>query len=227
MPMMPQNMQHGRVSNPHPPMRPQQRPKKEKPEGLGDDLIRQCRDFLSIEVPSSNIVFVDEFSRYIPLFNKEAYERSDPNAIDHLAREYNSRFSMQHPIQILSREIDPNGIYHQGTRKKYKLDRTVPAMFRRVSTLNNLGKKIPALINAFMNASSKDTGPGDPRKQQYAHAIAQAITMADKKEGKIDKQRAAFRKCADALIHNKNGNTATKPDEPSEDSSTGLIEWDN
>ena len=226
MPMISQNIQRGRVPNPHPSMRPHQRPKKEKPEGLGDDLIRQCRDFLSIEVPSSNIVFVDEFSKYIPLFNKEAYERTDPNDIDHLAREYNSRFSMQHPIQILRREIDPNGIYHQGTRKKHKLDHTIPPMFRRVSTLNNLGKKIPALINAFMNASSKDTGPGDPRKQQYAHAIAQAISMADKKEGKIDKQRADFRRSADALIHDRDVSTSPKQDTPSEDSETGLIEWD-
>ena len=222
MPMIPRNppMRPGKA----PMQRPQQRPKRQPPDGLGDDLIRQCREFLSIEVPSSNIVFVDEFARYMPLFNKQAYERTEPTVIDELAREYNRRFSMQHPIQILKREVDDQGIYHQGTRKRHKLDRTIPAMFRRVSTLNDLGKKIPALMNAFMNATSKDAGPGDPRKKQYAQAIAHAIAMADKRDGAIDKQRAQFKRGAQELMKGHSGGPT--PATPSDDSSTGIIEWD-
>ena len=199
-------------------------PRREKPPELDQDLIRQCREFLSIEVPASNIVFVEEFARYMPLFNKELAEHTEPGLLDDIARDYNSRFSMQHPIQILSREIDPQGVYSQKTRKRHKLDRTIPAMFRRVSTLNDLGKKIPSLMNAFFNATSKSSGPGDIRKGDYAQQIAEAIAMADDRTGKIKEQRAAFRQGEQALMKGQTGGKT--PEAPSEDSTTGIIEWE-
>ena len=199
-----------------------------RPRDIDDDLIKQCREFLAVEVPSSNIVFADEFNRFMPLFNKSLYESTDADEVDKLAREYNSIFSMQHPIQVLSRTPDPQGVLHPGTRKRYRIDRVIPAMFRRVSTLNDLGKKVPTLINAFFNATSTAVGPFDKRNVQYAHAIAEAIRTADKKEGKIDKQRSNFRKSAmDLVMRGRPGaKPAEKKEEPEEDSMTGLIDWD-
>ena len=180
-----------------------------RPPELDDDLIKQCREFLAVEVPSTNIVFADEFSSFMPLC------------------EYNSIFSMQHPIQILTRTPDPNGVYHPGSRKKYKIDRVIPAMFRRVSTLNDLGPKVPALMNAFMNATSRPANPYDDRKATYAKAIAQAIQTADNKEGKIEAQRKKFRQEAIGLVtKGKTPKKDVKQEEQVEESTTGLIDWE-
>ena len=65
-----------------------------RPPELDDDLIKQCREFLAVEVPSTNIVFADEFSRFMPLFNVSLNESTDPDTLDRLGREYNSIFSM-------------------------------------------------------------------------------------------------------------------------------------
>ena len=164
----------------------------------------------------------------MPLFNKSLYESTDASEVDALAREYNSRFSMQHPIQVLTRTPDPQGVLHPGSRKRYRIDRVIPAMFRRVSTLNDLGQKVPSLINAFFNATSTATGPFDKRNVTYAQAIAKAIRMADQKEGKIDKQRSNFRQAAmDLVVKGRPGvKKVQKKAEPEEDSMTGLIDWD-
>ena len=198
-----------------------------RPPELDDDLIKQCREFLAVEVPSTNIVFADEFSRFMPLFNVSLNESTDPDTLDRLGREYNSIFSMQHPIQILTRTPDPNGVYHPGSRKKYKIDRVIPAMFRRVSTLNDLGPKVPALMNAFMNATSRPANPYDDRKATYAKAIAQAIQTADNKEGKIEAQRKKFRQEAMGLVtKGKTPKKDVKQEEQVEESTTGLIDWE-
>lgn len=211
------------------PQSPHQKQKKERPGELGDDLIRQCKEFMKVAVPASNIVFADEFGKYMPLFNKEMHDRAEPKEVDDLGREYASRFSMQHPIQILTRMVDPNGVFHPGDRKKYKLDRTVPAMFRRVSTLNDLGKKVPALMNAFFNATTSNANPFDQRKANYAKAIAEAVGAADKKEGKIEQQRAEFARASQALIKPQPKQAEKKKEEAqkeSDESISGLIEWD-
>lgn len=200
-------------------------PSKEPPRELDDDLFRQCREFLAIETPETNIVFVEEFMRFMPLFNKELFDKMEPKDVEMLGREYNSRFSMQHPIKIITREEDPNGIYHPATRKRYKLNQTIPAMFRRVSTLNNLGKKIPTLMNAFMNASTTSSGPFDHRKEQYAHAIADAVSIADKREGKIAEQRAQFQRDSQSLMKGKPAPSPAQAPAQSQAAETGIIDW--
>ena len=51
---------------------PEARNNRPPPEDLDDDLIKQCRAFLAAKIPISNVVFADEFSKYMPLFNKDA-----------------------------------------------------------------------------------------------------------------------------------------------------------
>ncbi len=209
------------------------RNKKKAPRGLDEDLTRQCREFMSVAVPESNIVFVDEFDKYMPLFNKERNKEAGEAETSRLYLEYSGRFSPQHPILILERIQDDNGVLYPSLMTRYKLVRKVPPRFRRVSTLNELGEKVPALINAFFNATAHPGGPGDHRKEQYARAIASALVDADKKTGgDIRAQRAEFNREARALV--KNGvhqtQTKTQPEssEPSGPStvSEGLISWD-
>lgn len=201
----------------------QQNPSKQKPSEIDDGLIRQCKEFLAIKVPASNIVFVEEFAPYMPLFNKALSEQTDPVVMDKIAKDYNSRFSLQHPIQILSQEIDPKGVYHPGTRKYHKLNRTIPAMFRRVSTLNDLGKKVPTLINALWNATNHSSGPADTRKAQYSQQIAKAIVMADNRDGKVQQERDAFKQGASQLVSDKPGGNAKE--EQTDDCMTGMFDW--
>ena len=197
------------------------------PDGLGDDLIRQCKEFMAVAVPSSNIIFADEFNKFMPLFNKTLYDQTEPTDIDELAREYNSRFSMQHPIQLLTRVRDERGVLYPGDRHRYKLDKEIPAMFRRVSTLNNLGRKVPALMNALYNSVVKTSGPFDHRKAEYSKAIAQAIGLADKKEGKIEQQRAAFARASKNLTSKAPVAKPAEVEKPAEDeeATTGMIDW--
>ena len=210
------------------------RQKKLPPKGLDNDLIAQCRAFMSVAVPEQNIIFVDDFDKYMPLFNKERREEAGEAKASELFIEFNGRFSPQHPIYILERTPDPNGVMYPSLRTKYKLAKKVPPRFRRLSTLNELGEKVPTLINAFFNATTNPSGPGDHRKEQYAQAIASALVKADiKNGGDIKKQRAEFAKEASELV--RSGRTPEQPkaqssenEQPSGQStvSEGLISWD-
>lgn len=216
------NKQTGYASN------PEARNNRPPPSDLDDDLIKQCREFLAIQVPVSNIVFVDQFAKYMPLFNKNLHDQADTEEITELYKEYYGRFSMQHPIQILSRERDDHGVMHPEIRERFRLERTIPATFRRVSSLNDLGEKVPALVNAFFNATTQPSGPFDKRKEDYAHAIAQAIGMADAKAGGRAEQEARFAQEADALIHDAQGRKdapTAAPKQEEQSSMSGLSLW--
>ena len=210
------------------------RKKKQPPKRLDDDLMAKCKAFMSVAVPESNVIFVDEFDKFMPLFNKERHDEAGEAKTSELFIEYNGRFSPQHPIYILERTPDPNGVMYPSLRTRYKLARKIPPRFRRLSTLNELGEKVPTLINAFFNATTNPSGPGDHRKEQYAKAIASALVKADTKTGgDIKKQRAEYAKEAAALVR-----SGRVPDQPSAKSpedeqpsgpstvSEGLISWD-
>jgi len=207
------------------------RRKKDVPAELGDDLIQQCRAFMAVKVPESNIVFVEDFDKYMPLFNKEMNERMSRDAANELYQEYNATFSPQHPILILEHIRDKNGVYHPQLRDSYRLVRKVPARIRRVGTLNDLGPKVPMLINAFFNATASPSGPYDTRKAQYARAIAKAISEVDTKSNTAKADREEFAKEEAALLRQQvpGQPQAQAKDETPEGSSTvseGLISWD-
>ena len=207
---------------------PEARNNRPPPEDLDDDLIKQCRAFLAAKIPISNVVFADEFSKYMPLFNKDANaDQSHADELKELNKEYFGRFSPQHPIQILSREHDPQGVMHPTVHEKFKLLKTIPPVFRTVSSLNSLGEKIPTLINALFNATTHPSGPFDKRKEQYIHAIAQAVNMADAKAGGRKQQEAEFAEMADKLVHDKPaaGSAPAKPAQEEQSSLSGLSLW--
>jgi len=202
-----------------------------RPKECDDDLIRQCREILAAKIPESNVVFVDEFERYMPLFNQELRGEMEENAARALCREFHGRFSLQHPIKILAREYDPNGFMHPTYKKRFKLEKEIPAQFRQVSTLNDVGMKVPALINAFFNATAQPSGPFDERKAKYAKAIADAIGLADSKKAvSIQQQRQEYARAATKLVRKDSGAEAQTPTEQETggdgEVSEGLIQWD-
>lgn len=209
-------------------MKPQteHKKKKNKPEGFDSDLDRQCREFLARTIPVTNIVFVEEFNKYLALFNKELNERMDKDQLTKLSEEYYGRFSPQHPIYILTREPDPNGCAHPSDNAKYKVDKIIPPTFRRVCSLNDVGAQVPALIDALFNATIKTSGPFDRRKELYTSQIAKAIDMGEKKAGTADKQRQEFARMEAELLGTAKSKQDTSEDQGSSVGSDNVaIEW--
>ena len=194
----------------------QRQKKQQRPQELDEDLVRSCREFLKNTVPISNILFVEEFAKYLPLFNKKMNESMDPKQLTQLGDEYFGRFSAQHSIYLLTHEPDANGMKHPAHQGKFKVDKVIPPTFRRVSSLNDVGKKLPYLINAFFNATANTSGPFDHRKETYAKQIADAIGLGDKKAGNVEKQRSEFRRMEDELVSNKPRSEASKQSSPEE-----------
>lgn len=208
-------------------MGPQAAVPKGRPEELDGELIAQCRAFLAVQVPESNILFVDEFNKYMPLFNKALRERMDETALKNLSDEYFGRFSTQHPIQILSREQDDHGVFYRKHRARFKLERTVPALFRRAGALNELGQKVPSLINAFFNATINPASPYDKRNAEYAHSIAQAMIMTDQKNGGRAEDIAKFNKMSSALVNGESQPTRQESSDAGgdDDAPSSILSW--
>jgi hypothetical protein len=212
------------------PMRGNNMPKRKRPDSMltDEDLDNACREFLKNKVPVSNIVFTDEFSKYLPLFNKQMNESMDKDELTLLGKDYFGRFSPQHNIYVLTHEPDENGMKHPSGPGLYKIDKVIPPTFRRVSSLNDVGKKVPVLITAFFNATTNPSGPFDNRKAMYAKQIADAIGLGDQKLGDINKDRSEFQRMEETLVGGKTPESSKQSEEsksaiqPSENLS---IEW--
>lgn len=204
-------------------------PPKKIPDELDGELIAQCKEFLAVQVPECNILFVDEFNKYMPLFNKVMQSRMNESELKTLSDEYFGRFSTQHPIQILSREPDSHGIFYRKYKGRFKLEKTVPALFRRAGALNELGIKVPALINAFFNATINPASPYDNRKAEYARSIAQAMIMTDQKNGGRAADEQKFRQMSEALVHGDDPSSQTQQDKQADGDDSplsGVLSWD-
>lgn len=118
-----------------------------------------CSGFLKSQIPESNIILESDFSRYIPLFNKEQSNALGEDAITELATEYRGRFSLQHAVKIISAEIvdqpTSDSAYYAPDKKYHRIVLVLPPMFRSLKTLNELGPKVPALIDALMTTTAR------------------------------------------------------------------------
>lgn len=220
---MPDNQQQPFRMGPRAPVPPR------RPEELDGELIDQCRAFLAVQVPESNILFVDEFNKYMPLFNKVQQSQTNETVLKDLSDEYFGRFSTQHPIQILSREPDPQGVFYRKHKGRFKLEKTIPPLFRRAGALNELGAKVPALINAFFNATINPSSPYDTRKAEYAQSIAQALIMTDQKNGSRASDEQRFKQMSDALINGEaqpSQDQASSPSGSDDSPLSGVLSWD-
>jgi hypothetical protein len=147
-------------------------------------LAGDCKAFLKVQIPESNIVSVNAFAKFQPLFNKKAMERMSDREQKKLYTAYQSTFSLQHPIKIYGGYVsDPEDfsgevIYVPGTRQYHEVVHTIPAMFRQLKTLNELGSNVAAgLINSFLNtAKAQDNPIAQAEFEKYGYVIGQLIT---------------------------------------------------
>ena len=154
------------------------------------NLMNMCSEFLKAKIPPSNIVPESEFAEFIPLFNEESIKELGKDGIDKLAKKYRGRFSLQHPIHIISAEQadDTEGdvIKSPHDNKFHRIVITLPPMFRSLRTLNDLGERVPSLIDALMNTvARKDTYMNSTN--DYYRGIAEAMSMANPSK---DKQKS-------------------------------------
>lgn len=204
------------------------------PEQEDEQLFAQCRAFLAIAVPKQNIVLESEFGKFMPLFNNKLREQVESDDLNKLCQEYFRTFSMQHPIQILSNGTDPSGRgpVYPGDNRSHHLVQTIPAIHRRVNTLNELGEKVPTLINALFNSTvSKKNNPLVNNQGQYADSIGKAVAMANAKDPTMKQKREEFAAAEKALVSRSKEAQGDQPQQPEgspsndESCETGLIDW--
>lgn len=137
-----------------------------------------------------------------------------------LANEYYMHFSLHHPVYVLTHELDSeNGIFHKATGRKFKVYVTLPAVFAKVRTINELHSKCGVLFQMLRSASSS-SNPLDRRADDYSTAITEAIKRANTKEEKIaqnkefDRQCAEFKKQVAAASSEEDGENQEDPHAP-------------
>lgn len=99
---------------------------------------------------AKNRVSADEFAEFEPLFVKaEDRHQSEAYLVD-LARKYAERFDAFNPVYVLSGpETDP----------KTKVVRKVPAIFKRIGTVNELGPDAELQASIFSNIMQRPETP--------------------------------------------------------------------
>lgn len=131
---------------------------KAHPEQL-EYLKELCSNYLKSQIPEGNIVLESDFSRYIPLFNKEQNDALGKEAVTELATEYRGRFSLQHAIKIISAEVvdqpSEDAAFYAQDKKYHRVVLELPPMFRPLKTLNELGPRVPTLIDALMTTTAR------------------------------------------------------------------------
>lgn len=187
--------------------------------------------FLEQYIPQKNTVSVEDFQKYMPLFNKALFKSLDEDAARKLSYEYAQRFSLQHPIHIVdSKELDPDGVIYPPDGRHHKVLLTLPPKIRSMEAVNKLGGDI-VKVAAECLANTRSTGnPFDNRGDYYADQLARIVGLANKE--RRGQQDASFKKYADAILHKEESTPKpvdTKPQESShnDDDPEGLdAEWE-
>lgn len=177
-----------------------------------------CTGFLAAQIPESNIVPEAEFSKYIPLFNRDKSNELGEEAITDLTVEYRGRFSLQHPIKIISAEIvdksDKDAVYYAADKKYHKVVLELPPVFRPLKTLNDLGGRVPSLIDALMTTSARkdklNLGGID-----YCKEVEQAMRLANPESDKA-KYIQQLRASEEKFEEMKQGHVSSDTETPSD-----------
>lgn len=187
-----------------------------------DTLQDACAQFLNTILPGKNVINEVTAKKFLPLFNREMFSKLSKDEATALAEEYQYRFSMYHPIKIISSgEYDnsPAGVFYPVDEKHHKLIAELPPVFRSVTEVGQLGGNASDLMVMFMNTTRNAT-PVNDRTNIVKDAIIEAIRRVNAPAHTDDAQRAY----ADQVnaIEQKKDNVASAHEE----SSTDGMEWE-
>ena len=138
-------------------------------------IISLGRGFIQSAVPSANVVLDSEFAKYAPLFQSEVLKTMDSDKAKALYEEYKGRFSLQHPVKVVTRQVPgPNdvGAYYAPLNQNLRVVRVLPPVYRQMRTLNEAGPEACRLIDAFLNTSKSNDVHSKTKNRMYAAEIA-------------------------------------------------------
>lgn len=193
-------------------------------------LTEDCKAFLRVQIPESNIVSYNKFHKYFALFNKEAIAKLSESEQKRLYEQYCRTFSLQHPIKIYGRSVeDPEEykgdvVYVAEDRSYHEVMHTIPPMFRQLRTLNELGSGVAAgLINSFLNNAIKSDNPSaQVEYEKYGYVIGRLIEAINPPDNKAEAEYADAEK---ALVSGESGSEAPKKSQSNPDAMTDLFDW--
>ena len=140
-----------------------------------------------------NVITVNEFNKYLPLFDREKMSKLPQESVAALSYEYTQRFSAYYPIRV----IDPNVIdeergfvWKDGDGRKHKVVHLIRARLRRLNTVDILGGEAGDIASSYMFNARQSNNPFDNRLGEYSTAIGKMVGLANKDTGA--KQDAEF-----------------------------------
>ena len=142
--------------------------------------------FLKSLEAGKNVLLESEWSKYLPLFKKDALADMSKEAATKLAAEYNYKFSPYEPITVISQELDPDGVEFIGFRyndddirvgdgKKHKVVAVYPARFRKLKTINELGPERSFEVIGLLSAAAMSKNGLDPRMDKAYKQVSDAM----------------------------------------------------
>ena len=177
----------------------------QSPYGNGDlstpESLAQASKTLYAALLAKNRVSVGEFAEYEPLFGNPKESHLSVKQLVLLAEQYAARFDQFNPIYVLS---GPDG------DPKTKIIRVIPARFKRIGVINDLGEVAETQASVFNNVMRRPVTP-----LSLEHAVAKSrmsAVIAQLLDETTPKSTVAFEK---KLIASISPVTAPPSDTPS------------
>ena len=148
----------------------------------------------------NNTIPISEFNhKYRPLFVKKELALLSEDKKEEMAKEYATRISAYSPVEIVTDGPDPQIIM------------TLPPMFSRISSLNELGSQVPMVMDHFNNAMK--SGNKNPLSLE-PEKVKGVMDVVVQKAGNMKAQESfnQYAKCMDKLTGaDKKQEEQTKP----------------
>lgn len=193
-----------------------------KPRVQGHSFIEEINKyapgFFESDENIRNVITVNEFNKYIPLFDREKMKTMSQDDIAALSHEYNQRFSMFYPIRVIDPTVIDNEkgfVWKNGDGLKHKVVHLIRARLRRLNTVDALGREAGDIASSCMFNARNSNNPFDTRLSEYSSAIGKMVTLANKDTAA--KQDANF----DAALTQLRGKSSTAASSPEEQTADG------
>ena len=193
-----------------------------------DEINQYAPAFFDADANIRNVVTVNEFSKYIPLFDKEKMSKMSPEDISALSHDYNQRFSIYYPIRVIDPNVidnDKGFVWAAGDGLKHKVVHFIRARLRKLNTVDVLGSDAGDIASSCMFNARNSNNPFDTRLSDYSDAIGKMVVMANKDVAA--KQDADFN-AELAHLRGTSSTASTSEEKRAEDGdSTGLdADWE-
>lgn len=201
-------------------------PKQRAPgQSYIEEINKYAPAFFEADENVRNVITVNEFNRYLPLFDREKMSKLPKEQVAELSYEYTQRFSAYYPIRVIDPDVidEARGfVWKEGDGRKHKVVHLIRARLHRLNTVDVLGGEAGDIASSYMFNARQSNNPFDTRLSEYSDAIGKMVTMANKDT--IAKQDAEF----DTALKSLRGTTSQPTSkETSSDDPQGLdCDWE-